>query len=346
MLQRFSLGWVLALCAGLVSANAQPTHPAPLHYALTDRHGLAGDSNWDQLSFDAPRARLFVTREDRIQVIDPASGKEIGEVRPGQGVHAVALAHELGRGFASNGRSNTITVFDLETFKNVTEVKVTGVDPDTILYLPETRRAYSFNAQSNDITVIDAESLDVTNTILLDGRPGSAVTDGRTIFVTLTDRSRIVALDADSGQVQRNVELAGCPEPAGLAIDTRHARLFSVCGNGKLLVLDAHTGNLLGEVNLAKEVDTIAFDRATGLLFGASPLGTVAVVREDESGHFVLTQTVVTQKSARTLAIDPRTHYVYLVAAEFGHAPPVSVALPHPHAPIISGSVSLLVLTP
>lgn len=304
---------LLALLVAL-PCRAAPDR-VPERFSVAERFALSGDVGWDYLTYDPTGPRLFIARSDRVQVVDPRSGQELGEVSGQQGVHGVALAPGLHLGFASNGRSNSVTAFDLATLKTVAEIKVTGVNPDAIVYVRETERVYTFNGGSNDVTVIDANSFEVVDTILLDGKPEFAVSDGKSLYVNLEDRAKLAEINLASDQVAHEVDLAPCEQPTGLAIDRTHQRLFSACSNGKLMVVDPVGARVVAEVPIGRNPDAIAYDSGSGLLFSASALGTLSVVHQDTADRYSVVQTVATMKSARTLALNPQAHTVYLVGA-------------------------------
>jgi len=328
-----------ALAQGVPTVSATPTH-----YAVAQRANLSGDVSWDYLSFDAASSRLFIARSDRVQVVDPATGRELGNISGQQGVHGIALASDLHLGFASNEHSNSVTVFDLASLKIVAETKVTGVGPDAILYVREAHRVYAFNGQSNDVTVIDAATFEVVDTILLDGRPDFAATDGRMIYVNLQDRARLATIDLATDQVVHQADLAPCEEPTGLAIDALRHRLFSVCKNGKMMVVDAPSGRIVAELAIGKQPDAVAYDPIAELVFSSSAGGTLSVWRQDDADHYSAAQTVPTKKSARTLALNPLNHSIYLVGADFQPAAGVS-GDPRARPAMVSGSFMLLTVS-
>src|SRR5215469_9329514 len=222
---------VLATCLFLSLSSLALADPVP-RYQLTHKYVLGGDGGWDYLSYDAVGKRLFVSRATRVQVLDPEKGTLLAEVPNTPGVHGIALAQDLGKGFISDGQENTVTVFDLKTLKETARIKVTGEGPDAILYEPVTKRVFTFNGHSGNSTVIDAAADKVVATIPLDGKPEFAAADGKgRVYVNIEDKSELSAIDAGAAKVTATWSLAPCQEPSGLAMDTAHRRLFSGCDN-------------------------------------------------------------------------------------------------------------------
>jgi DNA-binding beta-propeller fold protein YncE len=240
----------------------------------------------------------------------------VGEIADTPGVHGIALAPEFGKGFTSNGRENTISIFDLKTLKTLNKIKV-GNRPDAILYDPATKRVFTFNAGSQDSTAVDAASGEVVGTIALGGKPEFAASDERgTIFVNLEDKNQLFALDANKLAVKERWPLTGCESPSGLAIDRKNRRLFAGCDNKAMPVVDADTGKIVATLPIGEGVDATAFDDETALAFASCGEGVLTVVHEDSSEKFSEVENVKTQRGARTMALDPKTHKVYTVMAQ------------------------------
>ncbi len=312
-------------------------------YSVIEKMPLGGEGGWDYLTVDGSRNRLFVSRGTHVMVVDVASKKVIADIPNTPGVHGIALADELGRGFISNGRANTASLFDLETLKTIGQVR-TGENPDAILYDPAAKRVFTFNGKSRDATVFDAASGMVLGTIALGGKPEFAVTDasGR-VFVNIEDTSEVVALDSRKLKILRRYPLSPCAEPTGMAIDTGHHRVFSGCRNRLMTVLDVDAGKVTATVPIGEGVDGTAFDPETGLVFSSNSDGTLTVARESSPGMFE-TETIPTQRGARTLALDGRTHKVYLPTAEFSVAPESSGRAPKQRPTMIRDSFVVLVV--
>jgi DNA-binding beta-propeller fold protein YncE len=322
-----------------------PTHSQPTSgYHLLHRYKLGGDGFWDYLRMDPAARRLYISHGTHVVVMNADSGTVVGDIPKTNGVHGIALAPELGRGFTSNGRDTTVTIFDLKSLAVLGVVKVTGAGPDAILYDPASRRVFTFNGRGGNATAIDAAAGTVAGTIDLGGKPEFAVSggDGR-IYVNLEDKSQLLAIDSKSLAILSRWPLAPGEEPSGLAIDLEHQRLFSGCGNKQMAVLDAKTGKLVATLPIGQGVDATAFDPGTGLAFSSNGEGTLTVIHEDDADHFRVVETVPTQRGARTMALDPTTHEVYLATAEFGPPPAATAQNPHPRPTILPGTFVILV---
>lgn len=285
-------------------------------YKVVNTWKLGGDGGWDYLTVDSAGHRLFIARATRVMVIDTASGKQAGEIPDTPGVHGVALDAELGRGFASNGREDTVSVFDLKSLAVEKKIKV-GTGPDAILYDPFSRRVFTFNAKSHDTTAVDASKGEVVGKLDLGGKPEFAATDEKgTVFVNIEDTSEIVAFDPQKLSVKSRWKLEGCEEPTGLAIDRKHRRLFAGCGgNKKMAIVNADTGKVIAMPAIGEGCDATAFDADRGLVFASAGDGTITVVKEESPDKFSIVQTLTTQKAARTMALDEKTHELFTVTA-------------------------------
>jgi hypothetical protein len=337
---------LLALAAGCVQMN-QALPALVGSYEVVAKYPVGGTGAWDFLTVDEKRHRLYVSRGDHVQVLDTRSGKIVGDLSGTAGVHGIALAEDLGLGFTSNGRSDSATVFDLDTFAVVETVKVTGANPDAILYEPLSKRVLTFNGRSANVTAIDASSRRVVGTLALSGKPEVAVADGRgQAFVNIEDKNLIAVIDAATLTVSKYWPLGNCDGPTGLAIDRQRNRLFSVCHNKKMIVVDGNSGNVIKELPIGSEVDGAAFDPEVNLAFSSNGDGTVTIVKSSESGQFAVVDTVVTQKGAKTIALDSTTHRIYLPTASFAPPPPPTPEQPKPRASMIPDSFVILVLAP
>jgi DNA-binding beta-propeller fold protein YncE len=313
-------------------------------YHVIKTYNLGGDGGWDYLTFDGSSRRLFISRATHVMVIDADSGKSLGDIPETPGVHGIALAPDLGRGFISNGREGTVTIFDLKSLKSLGKVKV-GDNPDAILFDPATKRIFTFNGHSHDASAIDAAKGTVVGTIKLDGKPEFAVSDGKgEIFVNLEDKSQLLALDPDKLEVKSRWPLAPCSEPSGLALDGKSRRLFSACDNKMMAIVDADSGKIVTTVPIGGGVDAAAFDPETNLAFASCGEGVLTVVREDSPNKFSVAENVSTQEGARTMALDPKTHQVFMVTAKFGPPPPPTPEQPRPRHTILPDSFVVLVL--
>ncbi len=328
----------LSLCAPLFGR-------ADADYKVVQKMTVGGDGGWDYLVVDPAARRLYVTRGTRVMVFDADSLKPVGEIPNTSGVHGVALAPELSRGFASNGRAGSITIFDLKTLATIEEVKIEGQNPDAILYDPPTKRVFAFNGRSADATVLDAASGKVVGTIPLGGKPEFATTDlAGHVYVNVEDKSEVLALDPRKLSVEHRWPLAPCEEPSGMAIDRAHGRLFIGCDNKTMAMVDAATGKVIATAPIGSGVDANGFDPGTGLAFSSNGEGTLTVAKEDPTGTLRVLANVPTQRGARTMAVDEKTHRIFLVTAEFGPPPPPTADQPHPRPSQVPGTFAILVV--
>jgi DNA-binding beta-propeller fold protein YncE len=314
-------------------------------YHVVTTYKIGGDGGWDYLTADADARRLYISRGTHVMVIDADSGKNVGDIPDTAGVHGIALAPELGRGFTSNGREGTVSIFDIQTLVPNSKVKV-GDNPDAILYDPATRRVFTFNGRSQDSTAIDGATGKVLGTIKLDGKPEFAASDAKgEIFVNIEDKSELVAIDPNKLQVKATWPLAPCTGPSGLSMDRKNRRLFVGCDNKMMAVVDADSGKVLATPAIGDGVDATTFDPQTGLAFASCGAdGVLSVVKEESPGKFSVAGNVPTQKGARTLALDEKTHNVFVVTAQFGPRPAATADNPHPRPSIVPDSFVALVV--
>jgi YVTN family beta-propeller protein len=314
-------------------------------YHVIKTYKVGGDGGWDYLTFDKASNRLFISRATHVIVMDADSGKVVGDIPDTPGVHGIALAPEFGRGFVSNGRDNSVTVFDLSNLKLLSKIKV-GENPDAILYDPASKRVFTFNGHSHDVTAIDAAKSAVLGTIKVDGKPEFAVSDEKgEIFVNIEDKSELMALDPNKLEAKARWPLAPCEEPSGLAIDRKNRRLFSGCGNKLMSVVDADSGKLVTTLPIGDGVDANAFDPETGLAFASCGEGVLTVVHEDSADKFSVVESVPTARGARTMTLDPEKHRVFLVTAKFGPPPAPTAQQPHPWPSILPDTFVVMVMS-
>lgn len=303
-------GWIslMFLAAAALASGAD--------YKVGKTWKLGGEGGWDYLTADSAGHRLFISRATRVVVIDTTSGKQVGEIPDTQGVHGIALDTKNGHGYTSNGREDTVSVFDLKTLAVEKKIKV-GSGPDAILFDPFSKRLFTFNGKGKDLTAIDAVKDEVVGKVDLGGKPEFAATDEKgTVFVNIEDTSEIVAFDPKKLEVKSRWKLEGCEEPTGLTIDRKHRRLFAGCGgNEKMAIVNADNGKMVATPAIGKGCDATAFDPEWGLAFASAGDGTITVIKEDSPDKFSVAQTVTTQKGARTMALDEKTHDLFTVTA-------------------------------
>jgi YVTN family beta-propeller protein len=307
---------VTPLLLALAAPAAAADQPAAPGYHLIKTIPLPGDGGWDYLTVDPDARRLYIARATRVMVVDIEKGESVGEIANTPGVHGVAVVPKRGRGFISCGGDSTVCVFDLQTLKEVNRVKV-GQRPDAIFYDDASGRVFTFNAGSKDATAIDAETEKVVGTVPLGGKPEGAAADGKgRVFVNVEDKSEVVAFDGRTLAVAQHFPLAPGEGAVGLAMDRAGNRLFATCQNQKMVVLDAETGKVISTLAIGKGTDAAGFDPDKGLAFSSNGDGTLTVVRSDGQGGYAVAESVPTQAGARTMAVDTRSHNVYLVTAK------------------------------
>lgn len=334
----------LALFAMLVPACALAA--AAGGWKVEQRYTLGGAGGWDYLALDQSTQHLYVSRSDRVIVLDARDGKRVGEIDGLSGVHGIALADDLHKGFISNGHANTVTVFDSATLKVEQTVAVDAKNPDGIVYDPYSRRVFTFNGGSNDASVIDAVSGKLLGHVALPGRPEFAVSDGQGhVFNNIESKNELVEIDPRAMKVTATWPLKDCDSPSGLAIDVAHHRLFSVCQNKVMAVTDSENGKQVASEPIGEGPDAARYDAKRGLVFSSNGhSGTLTVVREATPDSYRVLANVPTQKSARTMALDEASGRVYLSAAEFGSRPAPTQAEPHPRPTVKPGSFTILVV--
>jgi len=322
-------------------ANAQGA-PA---YRVVKTLKVGGEGGWDYLTADAEARRLYVSRGSHVMVFDMDLDSLIADIPNTPGVHGVALARRLNRGFTSNGRDSSVTAFDLKTLQPISVVRITGRNPDAIAYDSVSNRIFTFNGATANASVIDASTLQQVGTIDLGGKPEMGVPDGNgMIYVNIEDKGEVVALDTRAMQVKARYSLAPCEEPTGMARDKVRGRLIVGCGNSTMAIMDEKTGKLVTTIAVGAGVDAAGFDPATQLAFTSNGEGSLSVVREEANGDFTKVATIPTQRGARTMALDTKTHKIYMSTAEYGPAPAPTADRPRPRPPIIPGSFTVLVL--
>ena len=300
----------LAICLGLAVAPRAADGPYQL---VTDVH-VGGEGGWDYLSVDSAAKRLYVSHATRVVVIDTAKDELLGEIADTPGVHGAAITAD-GRVFTSNGREAKVSIVDAKTFKTLMKVE-TGPNPDFIMYEPKRREVYAFNA-SGSATVIDTNGK-VVGTIPLGGKPEAGVSDpavGR-VYVNIEDKNEIAVIDVATHEISARWPIAPGEEAAGLAIDVKNHRLFVGAHNKLMVMMDSTTGKVVGQVPIGANVDATWFDPGTGYAFSSCGDGTTTIAHEDSAARLTVVQTLVTARGARTMALDPATHRIYVAAAK------------------------------
>jgi len=341
---RISLSSVLFVCV-LVLLASLALAAGSSGYHVTKKTVLGGDGGWDYLTVDAKARRIYISRSTHVMVVDADSAALVGDIPGTNGVHGIAIASDLDKGFISDGRDANVTIFDTRTLK-VLGTAPAGKNPDAIIYDPASKRVFAFNGTSKDATAIDAKTGTVAGTIPLGGKPEFAAADEKGhVFVNIEDTSEIVQFDSNKLSVENRWKIAPGQEPSGLAMDRKHRRLFSVCSNKLMVVVNADSGAVITTLPIGQGTDAAGFDPETGFAFSSNGEGTLTVVHEDSADKFSVVDTVPTQVRARTMALDTKTHQVFTVTAEFGPPPAATAQQPRPRAPMVPGSFTLLALS-
>lgn len=331
----------IAICAMAATVKDPPSSSG---YRFDRNVMLGGKGFWDYLAIDTPARHVFITNNTRVLVIDADKGRVVGEITDPHidGVHGVAVVNAAGRGFTSNGLTNTVTIFDLKTFKPIATVK-TGKRPDAIIYDPASNHVFTFNGESDDSTAIVPSTGIVAATIALGGMPEFAAADGEGgVFVNLENKNEVVRIDSLGLKVSGRWPTAPCAEPSGMAIDRRYSRLFVGCKNKLMAVMDSKTGKIVATVPIGARVDANRFDPDTALAFSSNGDGTLTVIHEDSPDKYTVRENVKTEVGARTMEVDPVTHNVYLVSGDLTPTPPTADN-PHPHPTVVPGTMRLLI---
>lgn len=333
------------LSAGCGSPSSDATQEAPPSYHFLTEISVGGDvGSWDYLSEDLQARRLYVSNGTRVVVIDMDSNTVVGEIPDLPGVHGFAVAHDLGRGFATNGRENKVAVVDLNTLEVLQRVD-TGENPDGVLYVSDFQEVYAFNGRGHSATVIAAATGEVVATIPLSGKPEFSVFDPEVqrIYNNIEDQNEIAVIDPVAHEVVDSWSIAPGEAASGLAIDLENHRLFAVCENEMMVMLDSRTGEVVTTVPIGSGTDAARFDPGTHLAFSSNGEGTVTVVHEVSPSELEVVQTVETASRARTMTLDPTTHRIYLSTADFEAAPAADSTAPRRRGPMVPGSFRVLV---
>lgn len=302
---------VLAVSCLLVNAQKK----TGMHLLAT--HAIGSNGGWDYLTVDQKNNNLFVSHGNQVNVLNKNTGDSVGVIHNTQGVHGIAIANALGKGYTTNGKTATCTVFDLRNLTVITQINV-GQNPDATFSDDYSQKVFVFNGKSHDATVIDPQTDRVVATIPLGGKPEAGVSDGKgKIYVNIEDTNEIVCLDSKSFVVLSRYKLIGGEEPTGLAIDRVTSRLFTVCSNKVMLVLDAKTGKHIAKLPIGDGSDGVVFDATSKLAYSSNGEGTITVVREVSADKFVVEETIKSEPGARTIALDTVTHHFFLPTATF-----------------------------
>jgi DNA-binding beta-propeller fold protein YncE len=312
----------------------------PSSYRITHTYTLGGDGSWDYIVPDPPSHRLFIARQNRVMVVDEDSGMLLGEVTGIQGAHGTAIAENMGHGFATSGRDQTVVMFDLKTFKALGRIPA-AEDADAIVYDSASNRVFTLNGDAHSSTAIDARAGTLITNIPLGGKPeyGASAGDGK-VYANLTDTSEVVEIDAKTATVARRWSTAPCKQPVAMAVDTARHRLFSGCRSGVMAISDYQAGKVVATVPIGAGVDGAGYDTASGNAFASNADGTLTVVHQDAPDQYHVTENVQTPTGARNMGLDPTNHRVFIVSAKFGPAP----AGGRGRGPVLPGSFTLMTI--
>jgi YVTN family beta-propeller protein len=320
---------------------------ADSEYSIVGKIRLPGDGGWDYLSVDEAGARLFVSHSTMVQVVDLKTGELIGTINETPGVHGIALAEEQNKAFISVGRNASVRVINFRTLELIADVKITGQNPDAIMYDPFSKKVFVFNGGSSNATVIDAKTNEVVNTIPLEGKPEFPVSDGKgKVYVNIEDKSLISVIDVKSMRVEKSWPISPGEEASGLALDNETNRLFSVCSNKMMIILDAIDGHIVSALPIGNGCDGVKFDPGLKRAYSSNGEGTMTVVQESGKDSFKVLENVVTKPGSRTLAVDTRTHHIYLPSAEYEAAPEATAENPRPRPAMKPDSFAVLDIAP
>jgi YVTN family beta-propeller protein len=331
-------GGMVAIAASLsIAAASEP-------YQFLNEIKIGGEGGWDILTIDSAANRLYLSHATKVVIVDLNKNATAGEIADTPGVHGFVAVPELNRGFSSNGKEDKSSVVDLKTLKTISKID-TGQNPDAIVYDSKRGEVYVFNHSANSVTVIDAKNHKAVATIALDGNPEFAAVDenaGR-IYVNIEDKSEVAVIDIAKHEVIARWPLTPGEEPTGIALDAAHHRVFAACHNKMLVMLDTETGKVVATVPIGAGTDGCAFDETTQLAFASCGEGVVTIAHEDSPEKLSVVQTLKTERGARTIALDPKTHRIYLPTAQFQPPPSPSPGQSPARPTIVPNTLKLLV---
>jgi DNA-binding beta-propeller fold protein YncE len=335
----FTISFVLIIC--------MPSLIAQSNYKIANKYHVEGNGGWDYLAVDESTGRIFMSHSTVVNVVNESDGKLLGTIPDTKGVHGIAIAADLNKAFISNGADSSVTIVDLKSLAFIAKVNVTGKNPDAILYDPFSHKVFAYNGRTSNATVIDGATNKVVATIKLDGKPEFSVTDGKgKVYVNIEDKSEITCINSSTLKVEQTWSIAPGQEPSGLALDNENHRLFAVCGNKMMVVVDAMTGKVITNLPTGNGTDGAAFDPALKRAYSSNGEGTMTVVQEVSPNEFKVLENVPTQQGARTITVDKKTHHLFLPTAEFGPAPSATADNPRPRPTIKPDSFTLLDIAP
>jgi YVTN family beta-propeller protein len=331
---------IAGCCVALICATALGNDA----YQFQTEIPIGGEGGWDILTIDSAANRLYLSHATKVIVVDLNKNAVIGEIADTPGVHAFVAVPEVQRGFSSNGKESKSSVVDLTTLKTVSQID-TGSNPDAVVYEPRRGEVYVFNHTGNSVTVINAKAATFSATIPLGGTPEFAAVDEKAgrIYCNIEDKNEVAVIDASKHEVVAHWSLAPGEEPSGIALDARHHRLFSGCHNKVMTMLDTETGKVIATVPIGAGVDGCAFDDSMQLAFASCGEGTTTIAREEGPDKLTVLQTLKTERGARTMALDPKSHRIFLPSAQFQPAPSPSPGASPGRPTVVPNTLKLLV---
>lgn len=329
-------GAIILILAAAVSLLAQSSSS----WHVTHTYTLGGDGGWDYVVPDPPGHRVFIARQNRLMVVDEDSGMLLGEVMGINGAHGTAVAASSGHGFATSGNDQSVVMFDLKTYKELSRIPA-AEDADAIVYDAPSNRVFTLNGDAHSSTVIDARAGTLVTNIPLGGKPeyGASAGDGK-VYANLTDTNEVVEIDAKTAMVSKRWPTAPCRQPVSMAIDTAHHRLFSGCRSGVMAVSDYQAGKIVTTLPIGMGVDGAGYDPASGDAFASNADGSLTVIHQDSADQYRVVQSVETPQGSRNMGLDPTNHRVYIVSAKFGPAPTTGRG----RRPVLPGTFSLMTI--
>jgi YVTN family beta-propeller protein len=332
---------IAILLTGIYSVSAQQTNSS---YKIS-KINIEGNGGWDYMAVDENTNRLFVSHATVVNVVDIKEKKIVGIIEDTKGVHGIALIEKLNKGYVSNGKDTSVSIFDLKTLQVISKIRITGLNPDAILYDDFSQKVFVFNGRTNNASVIDVNTDKVIATISLSGKPEFSVSNNKgLVYVNIENKNEIVVINSKTLTVENNWNISPGDEPTGLAIDNKTHRLFSVCGNKLLVVTDAITGKVVTTLPIGDHCDGLVFDAQTKNIFTSNGEGTITVIKEENENTFKVVETITTQKGAKTIALNNITHQLFLSVAELGETPAATEEHPKPKAPVKPNTFGVLVV--
>ena len=311
-------------------------------YQLIKKTLIGGEGGWDYLIVDTTFNQLYVSHGNQVEVLNPETHKKIGVIKDTKGVHGIAIAAKYKKGFTTNGKTNTVSVFNIKDFKVEKEIP-TGKKPDAIMYDSFSNLIFVFNNDDASVTVINPETNEVVRTIKLSGNPEAAVSDNKgTIYVNIEDKSEIVAFDATNFEVKNTFKLGEGEEPTGLAIDLENQLLFSVCSNKLMIIIKIETGEIVASLPIGSRVDGVVFDPIAKRAISSNGEGTLSIIEVRSPNEFLALETLKSAVGARTICINPKTQHFYTITADYGEALTPTEKNPTPHKPVVPNTFTVM----